>query len=124
MKPARALGAALAAIVAALTVAVSPSPAQAFLLCPTGVICMTDGYNSTGTRIAWHDPYDRPGCFNVLDNRIASIDNITTAPDHNIRVYNGSSTCWSGATNTLFYASTEGNMAGIWYKTIDSFYLY
>ncbi len=106
-------------------VALGAAPAQAHYLCPSTSVCLLGGVGSSPSFVSFdHDPNDRPGCFNVPDNAAVWIDNNSSYTDHNMRVYNGSSSCSSAASNAIVYAGTDGAMSGQWYKTIDSFYLY
>lgn len=68
------------------------------------------------------DGPDRPGCFNVPNNTIASVDNIVTGSSHHMRLFRDTEDCtgFSG----LVYAGTQGNMAGQHYKSANSVYVY
>lgn len=114
----------LAALVSLFTVGgvtAVATPAQAYASCSSGLICFFNGYNGS-SMIFNRDPQDRPGCLSVPANQTSSVDNNTSQPDHDIRVYTNSSTC--SGLSTLIYANTEGNMAGQWDNSIDSMYLY
>lgn len=98
------------------------SPAVAYSNCPSTSICFYSGYNGN-TRIIDHDAQDRPGCFNMVPNDVmSSVDNNSSQPDHDIRVYPNSENCTG--ISSLIYANTEGNMAGQWDNSINSYYVY
>jgi len=118
----KALAAGLVVLLATALGLVAGSPAQAYPTCSSHYICFDDGYSGQGARVFTLDPSDRPGCFSVPANKTSSIDNNTIYLDHDIRVYTQSSSC--SGLSTLFYAGTEGNMAGQWDNSIDSMYLY
>lgn len=106
-------------------VAVS-SPAQAFPRCPSISRCAFSGYHGTGT-MGWEADFaDRPGCFSLggWSNQIRSIDNLLSGagPAVDLRVYNSSTSCVG--SSAIVYKNTEGDMAGAWYLSIDSIYVY
>lgn len=97
-------------------------PAQAYSGCPSQSICFFSGILGGGQRLVDHDSVDT-GCHSYLpDNRTRSIDNKQASGSQQVRVYRSSNNCTG--ESTLVYANTEGNMSGIWYDSIDSFYVY
>jgi hypothetical protein len=117
----RRMMAAVAVMVLGLTgSALAASPAQAVIGCSSGALCFYDSNYSSAVPMVDHDAADSgPNeCINLA----------TSYRNKTVYIWNRSGFRWTvytgincGATSGPIYANSQGNMSGVYYKTIDSF---
>jgi hypothetical protein len=112
----------IAAIAAAMLVSigVAQSPAQAVIGCPAGALCLYDSNYSSAVPFWDIDgaDFNPNGCVTLGLNDRNRTTYIWNRSPFKFTAYTG---IGCAGTSGPIYANTQGNMTGVYYKTLDSF---